>query len=136
MGYQVLVLPPGFEAPGKARQAVQAWLCDWGMEDLADRALIIASELVANAVVHAHSAVVLSVTAGCHHVKVGVRDGDDRPLRLGSRAYATGPAVRGPLRLPERGRGLTIVDALADAWGVEQMQDGKCVWARVSTAGD
>jgi anti-sigma regulatory factor (Ser/Thr protein kinase) len=136
MGYQVLVLQPGFEAPGEARRAVQAWLGDWGMEDLADRVLIIASELVANAVAHAHSEVVLSLTACCHDVKVGVRDGDNRPLRLGSRMSAAGPAVQGPSRLPERGRGLTIVDALADAWGVEQMRDGKRVWARVSTAGD
>ncbi|EXU61918.1 regulatory protein [Streptomyces sp. PRh5] len=41
------------------------------------------------------------------------------------------PAVADPTPDDEAGRGLAIVDALADAWGVRERIVGKTVWARI-----
>ena len=60
MQYQALVRSPGAESPSLARKAVLGRLQGVGLEDLAERPLLIASELVANEAVHAHTVLEIS----------------------------------------------------------------------------
>ncbi len=102
------------------------------MEESAEKLQLIASELVANAALHAHTILEVSLTADSERVTVGVRDEDerfpglDRPDLAGTDPEANAPS------LTESGRGLAIVKRLADAWGVEQLGGGKRIWAQVA----
>lgn len=93
----------------------------WGFTELADLEVVV-SELVTNAIVHAHSrsmVEVLLVQEGC--VEVRVADTDPDP-----------PVMRIPYEQHTRGLGLHIVDALCEAWGVREVTGGgKTVWARL-----
>jgi anti-sigma regulatory factor (Ser/Thr protein kinase) len=92
--------------------------------DTAYAAAICASELVTNGVLHARTAIVLGVTLGAERLLVTVADhSTEHP--------------QSPPRDDERpsGRGIVLVDALADEWGVCDDFDGKTVWFTVSRAG-
>ncbi len=130
--YRALVLRPAAASPGLARKVVLRWLLDLGMEEQAEKVLLIASELVANAVVHAHTVLEISMSTSSRSVELGVRDDDRHLPRLDS---VDVPTARGGDRAPplaEGGRGLAIVEGLADEWGVDVLRGGKRVWARIS----
>jgi serine phosphatase RsbU (regulator of sigma subunit) len=93
--------------------------------DLRDAVMLLVSELVTNAVVHAASAVELEVEVAEDAVTVRVRDAD------------TGPLVMRPggSELDEGGRGFLLVDRLADAWGTEHHAGRKTVWFRIGGQG-
>lgn len=139
-------LPSGPLAAGAARRFVRAALTEWaGMaepdtftERLADDALVVVSELVTNAVVHAGTDIELScrlkgaeddppglVVEVCdHHPSRAVRDdGAEHP----ERPYGYG--------MPEYGRGLRLVSSLATAWGITYRTGTKTVWARLPLDG-
>ncbi|MGW8955548.1 ATP-binding protein [Streptomyces sp. NPDC055709] len=119
-------------ASGRARSLVNVWLRERGLGELTDTALIITSELVTNAVIHAASpqGATLSLrlvgcpTGGCC-VWVLVRDHGSRTARA---AFA---GCRGHVRDPMAcsGRGLDLVDHLAEAWGDAADDRGHTVWA-------
>jgi anti-sigma regulatory factor (Ser/Thr protein kinase) len=102
-----------------------------GDRGLEDQILLVASELVTNAVVHARTRLEVSFAADARRVEVGVSDHDPDPG--GSRLVRPDPAA-GPAdgAVPTGGRGLAIVDAMADDWGITATVDGKRVWARWS----
>lgn len=111
--------------PGSARGArrlVRAHLADHVPEEPLEDAVLLASELVTNALLHTRSGVLsLAVDHGPGRVSVGV--GDDSPD-----LPTTTPAVG----LVTFGRGLPLLQDLADEWWVEQHPgDGKTVWFRV-----
>lgn len=81
---------------------------------------LLTSELVTNAVVHARSDVEVTVSLGARAVRVEVAD--DGPGR---------PAVRRAGPDSPSGRGLTLVDAVADRWGVDHAAPGKSIWFEV-----
>jgi anti-sigma regulatory factor (Ser/Thr protein kinase) len=124
----IAVFPASLLSARQARQFVQAELVNAGADDevLAERLALVTSELVTNAVVHAGTDIEVRITIEVHDVWVEVVDaGPNQPYRA-------------PPSLTETsGRGLLLVDALADAWGVAEVQDGqgKMVWIRVSRAG-
>lgn len=60
-----------------ARVAASDFLVQLGRSDLRDAVALIASELVANAVMHAHTDMSLSVDIADHGVRVSVTDGSD-----------------------------------------------------------
>ena len=98
--------------------------------DLVDAAELLVTELVTNAVVHARSrARVLIVTAGDRgRVRIEVHDDAFEPPRMGGFDLEA-----------TSGRGLALVDAMSDRWGVEPMgstRPGKRIWfeLRVRTA--
>ncbi|MBO0747381.1 MAG: ATP-binding protein [Acidimicrobiaceae bacterium] len=97
-----------------------------GPED--PRVALVVSELVANAVVHAHTGPQLRVGWDGRTVDVEVED--DGPGR---------PVLRAPGPLTASGRGLALVDRIADAWGVASPPESdadhpKVVWARIRLA--
>jgi anti-sigma regulatory factor (Ser/Thr protein kinase) len=86
--------------------------------DTADSVVLTVSELLTNAYVHAHSdaELVLLWDGGCLHLSVH----DHSPVQ--PRPREAGPDALG-------GRGLALVDALADHWHTRPQPDGKTVTA-------
>jgi anti-sigma regulatory factor (Ser/Thr protein kinase) len=122
--HQVLALQPGPGAPRVARNALRAWLAGDDLRQLDTEVLIVVSELVTNAVLHARTTLELSYVAEGNNIEVSVRDLDIRPWQ---------PSLSPPANWPSLslgGRGLAIVAAMADEWGVTETRDGKQVWAR------
>lgn len=122
----VLELPKALTSAALARRFVTATLTDWSLAPLIDPALLVASELAANAVTHADSAfrIQLSLTA--------------RTLRIDVVDFGEGtPEPQPPSTTDEHGRGLLLIDALTTAWGIEEgPQNGKLVWAELTLPED
>jgi anti-anti-sigma regulatory factor/anti-sigma regulatory factor (Ser/Thr protein kinase) len=117
-----LRLPPTPTAQAAARRFVRDvcgyWQAALPDEDVADRAVLLAGELVVNAVVHAHTEIDLRVELRGDRLHISVHDGSPRLLHL----------VPGGLA-GEGGHGLQLVEEVAKAWGVQQHRDGgKVVW--------
>ncbi|MFJ5535341.1 ATP-binding protein [Streptomyces sp. NPDC093261] len=112
-----------------ARRLVSHRLHEWGHPydgALNETVTLIAAELAANAVRHGH------VPGRDFHLRlVATPDGvrlevsDTRSERLPEARPPQDPAD------DESGRGLLLVEALAERWGVEPRSPGKCVWADV-----
>lgn len=107
-----------------ARTFVAAHLDEWGAvptdiayERVAD-AVLVASELVSNAVKFCRDRLELHVVTHADRIEIAVTDGSPRPAEL----KASDPLTPG-------GRGLLLVDALADRWGQRHHGGGKTVWA-------
>ena len=108
------------DAPAVARHFTVGTLHDWGAGDIADDAALVVTELAANAIVHAHSAFTIVLSAHGDLVRISVRDASPLP---GAQGAALAPA---PLH------GLGAVDALASRWGVESLGNaGKTVWVEL-----
>lgn len=119
----VLVLPPIAQSIRQARQFVGGFCAAAGLSNGArDTAVLLTSETVTNAVVHARTDACLRVeTVGCG-VRVEVRDSSSRmPILL----------VRLPGDETENGRGLLLLEALADSYGTRAEPSGKVVWFTV-----
>jgi serine/threonine-protein kinase RsbW len=127
--HRALVLRPGVEAPRLARNAVLGWLIELGMEELSETVILVVSELVANAAVHARTVLEVSMMTDHRSLRLGVRDDDRHFPRLESAAVP--PASSRASSVTESGRGLAIVEGLADEWGVDVLRGGKRVWARL-----
>jgi anti-sigma regulatory factor (Ser/Thr protein kinase) len=118
--YDCLELEGDPERVAVARAFVRSRLESWEAADLIGDAEILASELVTNAVLHAHTQIRLTLTLDATTVRVEVFDADPRmPTMADCSPDATS------------GRGLAMVEALAASWGVEQRSNGKIVWAEI-----
>lgn len=119
-------------ATGAARRFLREHLRAWGVDDEAvDDAQLCLSELVTNAVVHAGTASELRVVLDQGVLTVTVRDlgGLGKP----SAGEPHPSEDLDPLRV--YGRGLQLVDALADRWGSERDAVGTTVWFALERAG-
>ena len=113
-----LSLPGSPSSAGHARRFVRQLLDEAGRSDWVDGATLAASELVTNALLHAHSPIEFRVTVFGSHVRVEVRDFN--PALPSARAYDEHATT---------GRGLELVAAVAIAHGVESLgEKGKVVW--------
>lgn len=92
-------------------------------EDLIALVVLLADEVVTNAVLHGEGPIDLAVDTNEERVKVTVRD----------RSEAR-PVPGEPARHAEEGRGLSIVEAVASRWGVSAMEPGKSVWFEIDRA--
>jgi anti-sigma regulatory factor (Ser/Thr protein kinase) len=87
---------------------------------IVDRAALLTSELVSNVLLHTSSGGTLSVRVAEESVRLEVKDkSPELPVTLPHGVDDT------------RGRGLPIVEALADEWGVALEDSGKTVWATI-----
>ena len=108
------------DAPAAARHFTVGALHDWGASAIADDAALVVTELAANAIVHAHSAFTVILSARGDLLRISVRDAS--PLA------GEGHAALMPVPL----HGLGAVDALASRWGVESLGNaGKTVWVEL-----
>ncbi|ONH60983.1 serine/threonine protein phosphatase [Frankia sp. CcI49] len=115
-----LALPAVAASAGQARTSVRAALHDAGISSL-DDAILLVSEVVTNAVLHARSDLVLRATLEPGRLRISVED------REGSALPRPGDESTDQIDA-EHGWGLLLVEALAQAWGVETTPDGKRVW--------
>ncbi|MFE7441023.1 SpoIIE family protein phosphatase [Streptomyces chartreusis] len=106
------------------RHALHDLLQDWDLDALADDLELLASEVVTNALVHAHSEVDVRLRKYPDRLRVEVRDSNPRPPVP---VVFVGPEEPGNQEA-EFGRGLLIVDALASAWGSSPAGRGKTTW--------
>ncbi|MEU8514761.1 ATP-binding protein [Kitasatospora sp. NPDC048722] len=113
-------LPSRAESASVARRLVLSVLESWDLHQYLEAGELLTSELVSNAVRHAAGRTIgLQVIRKPGWLRVEVRDS--------SRAL---PCVilAEPLPVTERGRGLKVVDDLADRWGADLLPRGKGVW--------
>ncbi|QDQ11310.1 ATP-binding protein [Streptomyces spectabilis] len=135
------------DAVRAAREMVRGSLQDWGLGRISDDARLVVSELVSNVVQHAvpdnclaqpgaRRRIDVSVMTWPGLLCIGVTDEDSAPpdLPVGDRLS---PELVGDFPealLPERGRGLMIVQRLADSvWWSPEEPGGKTVWCRFDT---
>ncbi|MEU1178923.1 SpoIIE family protein phosphatase [Streptomyces sp. NPDC005820] len=103
------------------RQQLRELLHDWPSADQIDSAVLLLSETLTNVLVHtdADALLVAEVTGapGARRIRIEVTDaGDDLPHR------------RRPGELASSGRGLVLIELLADTWGVAPRGEGKTIW--------
>ncbi|MFJ8017483.1 ATP-binding protein [Streptomyces sp. NPDC096339] len=109
-----------------ARAELRKALADWGLSELEGDALLVASELVTNAVRHAAAPRDREIETRYVRLGNGVRVEvhDTSPAR---------PVLVAADRDDDGGRGLHLVAAVADRWAVgERVGPGKRVWAELS----
>jgi anti-sigma regulatory factor (Ser/Thr protein kinase) len=120
-----VALPSAPRAAGLARQEIREALTSWGLDRLEDTAVLLATELVGNAVRHAHhdgSELELRIADTGAWLRIEVSDADPHP-----------PQPHLPAELDESGFGFVLVEALAAKWGVDQATAGKTVWIELDT---
>ncbi|GHD90700.1 ATP-binding protein [Streptomyces naganishii] len=106
------------KAVPEARRALRELLRHWGRPGTSEVAELLASELVTNALVHTDDDAILTATVSPGQLRVEVRDFVSRR-----------PRARRPAGEEDTsGRGLVLVQSLADAWGVSPHGVGKSVW--------
>ena len=103
-----------------ARQFVRGVLAGWLVVEPADEVLLVAHELAANALVHARSAFVVRMLRRDGWLRVEVDDASVEPPQ----AAPASPSSLG-------GRGLVLVEALAEDWGWDLREGGKSVWVEI-----
>jgi hypothetical protein len=107
-------------AARRARLFVTAACQDWQLDAaVCDDAVLVASELVGNAVGHARTACVLNVRLDALGLTIAVRDYDYRGLLNPLACTSAG----------RRGQGLFLVASVSQAWGAGPTENGKRVWA-------
>jgi anti-sigma regulatory factor (Ser/Thr protein kinase) len=107
-------------APESARAFVRAALKRWDIVEADHVAELLTSELVTNAIRHADSPVTVRAFHEPSRIRVEVED-----------ASRSAPTVRHPAPDEPGGRGMLIVDRLADDWGAELHSGGKTVWFEI-----
>lgn len=108
----------------RVRHEMEKALVEWGLTDVVDTVLLLVSELVTNAVQHApHAGIGFAATQDEGLLLIEVQDGSSDP-----------PVPRHePADIAESGRGLDLVDSLADDWGWMPHADGtKSTWALIT----
>jgi len=115
-------LPNELSSVAQARRFVRLHLREWGIEGPLDDALLVVSELAANALTHAESSYRIRLSATPVALRIEVDD-----------AGAGTPEPQPLTETEEHGRGLHLVDALAASWGMESADTGgKRVWAELA----
>ena len=115
----ITTLPPTGASAGAARRIVEAALDGSGLEAWLDEALLLVTEVVTNAIVHAGTELDLHLDVGDDRLRVEVVDRSPGALHI---------AAHLPAETSEGGRGLVLLDALAPEWGIRHFAGGKSVW--------
>jgi anti-sigma regulatory factor (Ser/Thr protein kinase) len=121
-----IALPRSPTSVGTARRFIEARTAAWSFPEPAGSQLVlIGSELVTNAVLHARTELTLVLELRDGRVRISVEDRSSAPPTL--RHYRADALT---------GRGLGVVAALSDSWGISSAADGKVVWAEVAASGN
>ncbi|MFE1311997.1 SpoIIE family protein phosphatase [Streptomyces sp. NPDC058755] len=114
------VAPGDPEALIQARHMICAAVRSWGARDRADEIELVADELITNVLMHTEGSAIVTLRA---------LEGSGRRLRVEVEDSSSAlPRRRDAGEDGVSGRGLLLVDRLADVWGVEARGGGKCVW--------
>src|SRR6202012_1465537 len=130
-----LVAPAAYQpdpaAAAAARRFVRQTLQSWDISErspdadrVVDDAVLLTSELVTNAVVHAGTALDVTCRIASGELEIAVRD------RHPARTLPDIPEAASPSAA--RGRGLLLPSARASSWGVTCARTAKAVWFRMS----
>jgi anti-sigma regulatory factor (Ser/Thr protein kinase) len=120
-------IPAEPTAPGRVRRWMAAQLAAWRVPDpVIGNAVLCASELATNALLHAGTAARIEVDLSPERLLVAVSDSGTRGGV--ARAYTE--------RLSSRGRGLGLIEELSDAWGTDPAVRGSTVWFEMSIPHD
>ncbi|MEU4146231.1 ATP-binding protein [Streptomyces parvulus] len=111
------------EEVAQLRHDVRRQLEGWGLRRLVDDAQLCVGELVANVVTHvgAGTPATLSVILSGPFLRIEVADPDPRTL----------PTLVAADVEAEGGRGMALVAAVTDRWGVSLLGDGKVTWCEI-----
>jgi anti-sigma regulatory factor (Ser/Thr protein kinase) len=121
-----IALPRSPASVGTARRFIEARTAAWSFPEPAGSQLVlIGSELVTNAVLHARTELTLTLELRDGRARISVKDRSKAPPTL--RHYQADALT---------GRGLGVVAALSDSWGVSTAADGKVVWAEVAASAE
>ncbi|TDF46106.1 PAS sensor protein [Streptomyces sp. WAC05374] len=111
---------------GRARRLVRERLAGWGLDEHAETARLLVSELVTNAVRHAD---------GARRIEVRLVRADALLCEVTDDGH-TLPTLLEPMPADEYGRGLRVVSALAGEWGVSRAGRGTSVWFELPLPGE
>ena len=118
-------LPADLASASAARRFVGTTLREWECDVLTDSALLLVSELVTNAVLHARSALDVVLRLAADRLRIEVHD--ESPTQPTRKYYSTHAGT---------GRGLMLVEQLAEDWGVDPLEgNGKRVWFELDRTG-
>lgn len=122
MDQRATALPVESVSAGQARRFVSDTLETWGLDDLRDEALLLTSELVTNAVLHAGApGITLTLRRLADGLRIEVTD--PSPVIPTVRHYNVHSGT---------GRGMALVQAWSRAWGSDAHPPGKVVWFELS----
>jgi anti-sigma regulatory factor (Ser/Thr protein kinase) len=107
---------------GRARRMITAHLAEWKINgEVGEVTVLLVSELVTNAMRHGGDPIKMIADTTASGLRVEVYDGNGEAF----------PAIRDVRPDAPGGRGLRLVDALADRWGAIADAAGKCVWFEI-----
>ncbi|MGW4041662.1 ATP-binding protein [Streptomyces sp. NPDC004721] len=98
----------------------------WGLHEVSEAAQLCVSELVANVIKHVGPATpaTLAVFMNGTYLRIEVHDPDPRAL----------PVLADADSSAETGRGIALIDAITDRWGVDLTAGRKATWCELSTS--
>jgi anti-sigma regulatory factor (Ser/Thr protein kinase) len=113
------------QAVAALRRIMRLHLGLWGLHGVIDAAQLCVSELVSNVIRHVGTGTpaTLVVSMSGTRVRIEVHDGDTRALPV---LLDAGPDA-------ESGRGMALVSAVTDRWGVQLQADQKVTWCELPT---
>ncbi|HEX6448869.1 MAG TPA: ATP-binding protein [Trebonia sp.] len=128
---QQLTLAPQPAVMPQSRQAVRETLRAWKLDTVADTVVLLASELLSNAVQATSAAV--SAPGGEQLTLTLRRTGPGVLVEVWDPNPA--PAIpQDPGLTDECGRGLLLVETLSSTWGQRTASSGKIVWCEITLA--
>jgi anti-sigma regulatory factor (Ser/Thr protein kinase) len=111
-----------------ARRQVRELLHDWADAEQVDAAVLMVSEMVTNVLMHTDGDALLVAEAagelGARRLRVEVADASDEL-----------PHKRHPGETASSGRGVLLMEMLADTWGVDPRGEGKSIWFELGERG-
>ncbi|MFF0157438.1 ATP-binding protein [Streptomyces sp. NPDC005263] len=107
------------------RRIMRVHLAMWGLHDVTDVAQLCVSELVSNVINHVGigTPTTLVVAMSGTRLRIEVHDPDTRAL----------PTLLESGLEAESGRGMALLDAVTDRWGVQLLADRKVTWCELGT---
>ena len=116
-------LPSSMNSPQLARAFLRSTLQTWKLDGFGEVSELLVTELVANVVTHVGAPMTLRVHRGPATMRVEIEDPSTQV-----------PVVNHPDPSEEHGRGVLLVEELANAWGVDPRPDGKTVWFEIDVS--